>query len=120
MLKVVAKIFASRLQLSIASLQTSTFQVSNRTTGAAMSIKHKSDVENHLSIRPKRDLIRLVAASQPDATGYAAGEIDTANLMTQDPDTHAALQPTSEATPFGPLVQPGSVLGASIVDAPKA
>jgi acyl CoA:acetate/3-ketoacid CoA transferase len=120
MLKAVAKIFASRLQLSIASLQTSTFQVSNSTTGAAMSIKHKSDVENHLSIRPKRNLIHLVAASQPDATDDSVGEMDHANVIAQDADTHAALQPICEPTPFGASTSPDNSFGASIVEAPKA
>ena len=85
-----------------------------------MSIKHKSDVENHLSIRPKRNLIHLVPASEPDATGDSVGEIDHADVIAQDADTHVALQPASEGTRFGPSTSPDNSFGASIVEAPKA
>lgn len=84
-----------------------------------MSIKHKSDVENHLSIRPKRNLIHLVPASQPDATGDSVHEIDYADVAAQDVDTHVALQPASEVIPFGPSTSPDN-FGTSIVEAPKA
>lgn len=57
-----------------ASLQTSTFQVRNRTTGAAMSLMKQSGVKDHLSpgYRSKIDLCESM--SLPDATGYSMAE----------------------------------------------
>ena len=64
----------SRLQLSIALLQTSTFQVSNRTTGAAMSPAHKSDVKKHLSRQIRKHILPFQPVSQSDGTGYQRDE----------------------------------------------
>lgn len=59
-----------------ASLQTSTVQVRNRTTGAAVSLIKKSDVKNHLSLRYRTRIHVSELESQPDATGFSAAEPD--------------------------------------------
>jgi len=60
----------SRLQLPIASLQTSTFQVSNRTVGVSMSFPKKSDVKNHLSRRIRKNILPFRPVTGPNLTGY--------------------------------------------------
>jgi hypothetical protein len=62
---------------SQASLQTSNFQVDNRTTGAAVSLIKKSDVKNHLSPRHRTQIHLCPPESQPDATGFSAVESGT-------------------------------------------
>ena len=69
-----------------ASLQTSIFQVRNRTTGVAMSQIRQSDVKNHLSPRFRTKIHLCDPASQPDATGYSVAEPDA---IKTDPSTFA-------------------------------
>jgi hypothetical protein len=52
-----------------ASLQTSNFQLSNLSTGAAMSFDTQSDVKNHLSHRTRSQIHLIDPISQPDVTG---------------------------------------------------
>jgi hypothetical protein len=59
-----------------ASLQTSIFQVRNRTTGATMSLIKQSDVKNHLSPQFRTKIHLCEPASQPDATGSSVPEPD--------------------------------------------
>jgi hypothetical protein len=120
MLKPVATIFASRLQLSIASLQTSTFQVTNRTTGAAMSIKNKSDVENHLSTGSNRNLFHLRQVSQPDVTSYPVDGIGRTDKTTQGIVQDSSGPPASAASPVGPSINPDDTFAVAIVKAPQA
>jgi hypothetical protein len=69
MLKGVALAFSpSAIQ---ALLRTSTVQVSNRITGAAVSLTKQSDVKNHLSSRYRTRIHLATPASQPDATGFS-------------------------------------------------
>jgi hypothetical protein len=63
-----------------ASLQTSTLQVSNRTTGAAVSLNKKADVRNYLFARRRKNVLPFRSMSQPDATGYSESEADRARV----------------------------------------
>lgn len=72
MLETVA--FAFSPSAAQASLQTSTIQVRNRTTGTVMSVTEQSEVKNHLSSRHRRGIHLAVPASQPDATGFSGEE----------------------------------------------
>ncbi len=59
------------------SLQTSNFQVRNRTTGASMSPLKRSDVKNHLHSPFLTKIHLCPPVSQPDATGYSVAEPDS-------------------------------------------
>src|SRR5208282_1984479 len=69
-----------------ASLQTSIFQVSNRTTGAAMSVFNKSDVKDHLHLPPRfyTKMHLYPPLSQPDATGFSVAEPDAIRAKSSD------------------------------------
>jgi hypothetical protein len=60
-----------------APLQTSNFQVRNRTTGAIMSPSKRSDVRNHLHSPFLTKIHLCPPVSQPDATGYSVAELGT-------------------------------------------
>ena len=101
------KIFRfSRLQLSIASLQTSILQVSNRTVGDSMSAALGSDVRSHLSGRAKKMVLPSKHVNQPDATSYSKDdsdsqiESDVFSRMGLEPILHPSCAQNRATSPF--------------------
>jgi hypothetical protein len=77
------RVYPSSPLAFLASLQTSNFQVPNRTTGAYMSPIKRSDVKNHFHY-PLATKIHLVQPeSQPDATGFSGSEPEIAKANPQ-------------------------------------
>src|ERR1700722_2773864 len=66
----------------LASLQTSTIRLRNRTNGDAMSFVERSDAEKPLSLNSRTKIHLCAPESQPDATGFSEAEsdINKANL----------------------------------------
>jgi hypothetical protein len=101
------KIFRfSRLQLSIASLQTSILQVSNRTVGDSMSTALGSDVRRHLSGRARKMVLPSKHVNQPDATSYSKDdsdsqiESDVFSRMGLEPILHPSCAQNRATSPF--------------------
>ena len=69
----------------LASLQTSTFQAANLTTGAHMSLIRKSDVKNHLSTRNAAQLPSGLAPKAV-ATSAEAAAVDKEAPAQENPD----------------------------------
>jgi len=80
MLTAVFRIFASRLQPPLLLLQTITFQVSNGTIGATVSLIKKADVRDYLSGRRSKNVLPLRPKSQLHATGYSEIEADRSGV----------------------------------------
>jgi len=90
-----------------ASLQTSVFQVRNRTTGAAMSPVKRSDVKNHLH-PPFLTRVHLVQPeSQAEAAGFSGAEPDAIkadplgfaqDLVAEHSSSGVAVAPTNPVT----------------------
>jgi hypothetical protein len=82
-------------------LWTSTVQVRNRTTGAAVSLTKKSDVKNHLSRRHPTGIHIYQPASQPDATGFSGEESAHTDSQTGHVDQGSTSKPglRSQGTP---------------------
>jgi hypothetical protein len=89
---------------SHASLQTSIFQLPNRTTGAAVSLIKKSDVKNHLSPRHRTEIHLCPPESQPDATGFSAAEAGTV----QPDASNSAQDRIAELSSSGRAPAPGN------------
>jgi len=76
-----------------------------------MSIKNKSDVENHLSIGSNRNLFLLKPVSPPDVTSYPEDRIGR---------TDAGGSPPSAAAPIGTSINSDDTFAVSIIKAAKA
>lgn len=108
----------------IASLQTSTFQVSNRTTGAAMSLIKKADVQNYLSARRRKTVFPFAPIRQPDATGYSgAGPSREAKVNGPKPRQVDGQEPSSispSATATESRVDPARSTYTSTIRKPQS
>lgn len=67
--------YSSSPSAAHASLLTSSFQVSNRTTGASMSFFKRSDVKNHLSTRARNGERPVKPVSKPEITRDFGSEL---------------------------------------------
>src|SRR5258708_35297145 len=85
-----------------APLQTSIFQASNRTTGAAVSLIKKADVKNHLSTRHRNEIHLYRPEDDPKAAGLVEGESARAGSKFDEP-VQSALNPL---IPSGPEAAP--------------
>jgi len=79
---------------AIALLQTSTFQVSNRTTGDAVSLIKKADVRKYFSGRRRKNVLPFRSTSQPDATGYSEIEADRTRVNAPGSGPDGAVVPS--------------------------
>jgi hypothetical protein len=103
-----------------ASLQTSTVQANNRTTGAAMSLIKKVDVKEHFAARRR---LRLIAAGQlvkpaaaglPETTGEGSKEDERAFVQDFSLDHSSSRSPASaEELPGEPTHIAKSVIARS-------
>ena len=101
-----------------ASLQTSAFQVSSRTTGAAMSLNKQSDVKNHLSRRPRKNLLPFRPASQLNANGYSENEPGGTKVNAPSSGADSGRQPSSvgaSITPIAVSISSGDTIATSII-----
>ena len=85
-----------------------------------MSIKNKSDVENHLSTGSNRNLFHIRPVSPPDVTSYPADRIGRTDITTQGIVQDSGGTPTSAAAPIGTSINSDDTFAVPIVKAPKA
>jgi len=88
-----------------------------------MSLTKTSDVRNHLSARPRKNLLPFRPASQSDFTGYSENELGRTKVNAPSSGADSGRQLSSAVVstiPFGVPVSSGGPAATSIFRKPQA